>query len=112
MNRVVVVVANTMGPLERDVLPPEAFDGIESEMDCMVRRVSSVLIPRPTRTMISENCTEEQKECEHNQVGEEKEFRGYVRRCPVSSGSVKDGVRECARKQKKSMRHGTNDHLR
>ena len=51
-----------MGPPERDERPPDVFDGIENEMDCTVRRVSSELIPRPTRTMISENCTEEQKE--------------------------------------------------
>lgn len=61
VNRVVVVVANTMAPLDRDVLPRDVFDGIEMEMDCMVRRVSSVLTPRPTRTMISVNCTEEQR---------------------------------------------------
>lgn len=49
-------------PVDRDEWPPDVFDGIENDMDCMVRRVSSELIPRPTRTMISENCTEEQKE--------------------------------------------------
>ena len=59
VNRVVVVVANTMAPLDRDVLPRDVFDGIEMEMDCMVRRVSSVLTPRPTRTMISVNCKQE-----------------------------------------------------
>jgi len=61
VNCVVVVERNTIGPFERDELPPDDFDGIENEMDCMVRRVSSELMPRPTRTMISENCTEEQK---------------------------------------------------
>jgi len=57
VNCVVVVERNTMGPVARDVLPFEVFDGIEKEMDCMVR--SCELMPRPTRTMISENCAEE-----------------------------------------------------
>jgi hypothetical protein len=74
VNRVVVVVAKTMAPFDRDVLPADVFDGIEREMDCMVRRVSSELTPRPTRTMISVNYTEEQKDVSTTGAGEEKCF--------------------------------------
>jgi hypothetical protein len=82
VNRVVVVVAKAMAPFDRDVLPADVFDSTESGMDCMVmRRVSSELTPRPTRTMISVNCTEGQ---DVNTTGgrQGKVFRDNVRRCP------------------------------
>ena len=80
-----------MGPFERE-FPPVVFDGIESEMDCMVRRVSSVLIPRPTRTMISENCTEEQK---REQGRRRRVFRGFT---------YDDALKELRARKQKSMR--------
>lgn len=52
MNCVVVVVRKTMGPFEREA---EAFEGIEYDIEWVLGRVSSELIPRPIRTMISEN---------------------------------------------------------
>lgn len=108
VNRVVVVVANTMAPFDRDVLPRDVFDGIEMEMDCMVRRVSSVLTPRPTRTMISVNCTEEMTLAQPA-AGDEKMFRGYVRRCPES---VRERDGRASTQKQESMRRGINDRFR
>jgi hypothetical protein len=108
MNCVAVVVAKAMAPFDRDVLPADVLDGIESEMDCMVstQRVSSELTPRPTRTMISVNCTEEQ-DVSTTGGRQGKVFRDYVRRCPESGLRVGG---DC--KKQKSMRRGINDHLR
>lgn len=52
VNCVVVVVRKTIGPFERD---PEGLEGIEYDIECTLGLVSSELIPRPIRTMISEN---------------------------------------------------------
>jgi hypothetical protein len=56
---VVVVDLKTIGPFDR-TFPLDVFDGIEYDID-WGGRVSSELTPRPMRTMISENCTEEKK---------------------------------------------------
>jgi hypothetical protein len=53
VNCVVVVVRKTIGPFER--VPFPAFEGIEYDIEWELGRVSSELIPRPIRTMISEN---------------------------------------------------------
>jgi hypothetical protein len=60
VNCVVVVERKTIGPFEREPAPPpvpvDPFDGIEYDIECAVGRVvSSELMPRPMRTMISEN---------------------------------------------------------
>ncbi len=55
VNCVVVVDRKTIGPFERAALPVKDFEGIEYDID-WAARVSSELIPRPIRTMISENC--------------------------------------------------------
>jgi|SRR6266478_303239 len=55
VNCVVVVDLKTIGPFDR-ALPEDVFEGIEYDNDWAVGRVSSELIPRPIRTMISENC--------------------------------------------------------
>jgi hypothetical protein len=61
VNCVVVVVRKTIGPFER-VPPLEVFEGIEYDNDCtVVGRVSSELMPRPMRTIISENYAEAKK---------------------------------------------------
>jgi hypothetical protein len=57
VNWVVVVVRKTIGPFERDPLAEEGFEGIEYDNEWVLGRSSSELIPRPIRTMISENCT-------------------------------------------------------
>jgi len=51
VNCVVVVVRKTIGPFEREA---EDLEGIEYDMELLVGRVPSELIPRPIRTMISE----------------------------------------------------------
>jgi hypothetical protein len=58
VNCVVVVVRKTIGPFERDA---EAFEGIEYDIEWELGRVSSELMPRPIRTMISENCIRGEK---------------------------------------------------
>ena len=58
MNCVVVVVRKTIGPFERDA---EVFEGIEYDNEWAPGGDSSELIPRPIRTMISENCTRGEK---------------------------------------------------
>jgi hypothetical protein len=55
VNCVVVVDRKTIGPFERAPLVVRDFEGIEYDID-WAARVSSELIPRPIRTMISENC--------------------------------------------------------
>ena len=60
VNCVVVVVRKTIGPFER-VPPLDCFEGIEYDNDCTVGRVSSELMPRPMRTIISENYAEGEK---------------------------------------------------
>jgi hypothetical protein len=61
VNCVVVVVRKTIGPFERDA---EDFEGIEYDIELALGRVSSELIPRPIRTMISENCARGEKKRE------------------------------------------------
>ena len=58
VNCVVVVVRKTIGPFERVPFPLEFFEGKEYDIDCTVGRVSSELMPRPMRTIISENYAE------------------------------------------------------
>jgi hypothetical protein len=58
VNCVVVVVRKTIGPFEREA---EDLEGIEYDMELLVGRVPSELIPRPIRTMISENCARRKK---------------------------------------------------
>jgi hypothetical protein len=52
VNCVVVVVRKTIGPFE---FPGEVFEGIEYDIEWVLGRVSSELMPRPIRTIISEN---------------------------------------------------------
>jgi hypothetical protein len=69
VNCVVVVVRKTIGPFERDGFPEEIFEGIEyDDIEWALGRVSSELIPRPIRTMISENCArgENKRETKNN----------------------------------------------
>jgi hypothetical protein len=61
VNCVVVVVRKTIGPFERVPFPLEFFEGKEYDIDCTVGRVSSELMPRPMRTIISENYAEAKK---------------------------------------------------
>lgn len=56
VNCVVVVVRKTIGPFERVPGCVEIFEGIEYDREWeVVARASSELIPRPMRTIISEN---------------------------------------------------------
>jgi hypothetical protein len=61
VNCVVVVVRKTIGPFERVPFAEEAFEGIEYDIELELGRVSSELIPRPIRTMISENWSRGEK---------------------------------------------------
>lgn len=66
VNCVVVVVRKTIGPV-RDPFP-EVFEGIEYDNELAPGRVSSELMPRPIRTMISENCVRGEKKNKKNNV--------------------------------------------
>jgi hypothetical protein len=59
VNCVVVVVRKTIGPFGFFVFPGDIFEGIEYDNERLVGCASSELTPRPTRTIISENCAEE-----------------------------------------------------
>jgi hypothetical protein len=95
VNCVVVVVRKTIGPFERDA---EAFEGIEYDIEWELGRVSSELMPRPIRTMISENCIRGKKKKGKRKIMDKliwyavSVIRDYVRRCPVSEGGVKGNI--------------------
>jgi hypothetical protein len=57
VNCVVVVVRKTIGPFEREPFAVDAFEGIEYDIEWADGRFSSELMPRPMRTIISENCS-------------------------------------------------------
>lgn len=89
VNCVVVVVRKTIGPFDRDPFAVEAFEGIEYDNDWADGRVSSELMPRPMRTIISENYAEAKRE--GKTISEHIDTRkvwseDYVRRCPMGDG--------------------------
>jgi hypothetical protein len=61
VNCVVVVDRKTIGPFDREPFALKLFEGIEYDIDCADGRVSSELMPRPMRTIISENYAEGKK---------------------------------------------------
>lgn len=89
VNCVVVVDRKTIGPFEREPFVVVAFEGIEYDIEWADGRFSSELMPRPMRTIISENYAEAKKGKENNKVSiliREKWSGDYVRRCPIGSG--------------------------